>query len=134
MTRECPYHEYQARNPFRSPSWRWNRAEDLVRRGRYYSKKRDDPATGEAVYYLRTRRRGEHDRPSSRWLERYSDLDTAHGLFEQNGLRRLELEARILARQSPAEIANAMSLRAGAIEKYQSVFFDLASIAQETAA
>ena len=48
-TRDCPYYELQRQNPFRKPSWRWDRANDLVNRRRYYSKKRDDTATGIAV-------------------------------------------------------------------------------------
>ena len=133
MANRRPYHEYETQNPLRSPSWRWDRAQDLVRHGRYYSKKRDDPQTGEAVRYLRARRRGEYHSHSSGRTKRYSDLHVAHGIFTENGLRQLEVQSRVLARQTTSEIADAMSMPPGGIKGYKEVFFDLHGCIDATA-
>jgi hypothetical protein len=43
------YPDYLRHCPWRPPDWRWQRALDLVRNGRYFCRSRDDATTGEAV-------------------------------------------------------------------------------------
>jgi len=43
------YPDLQRHSFFRPPDWRWRRAQWLVTRGRYYSRRRDDVETGRAV-------------------------------------------------------------------------------------
>lgn len=123
MTRQQPYHEYQAQNPFRPPDWRWRRARDLVDNGRYYSKKRDDTETGIVVRYMRARRRYE-DR-LFRLKELFPELHAAYGIYEAGKLVEWEIQCRFLARQTPSEIADVMLLRTDAIDMYKSIFFDI---------
>jgi hypothetical protein len=45
--------ELQQENPYRRPTWRWDRATDLVTTGQFFTAEQDDTATGIAVAYLR---------------------------------------------------------------------------------
>ena len=130
MPRQQPYHEYQAQSPFRPPAWRWELACDLVKNGRYYSRKRDDTETGMAVRYIRARRQYE-DRlfKLKTW---FPGLHAAHGVHEAGSQKEWEIQSRILARQTTPEIADVMLLRSDAINMYKSVFFDVSDRLEAT--
>ena len=123
MKREPPYCEYQSHNPFRPPDWRWDRANDLVNRRRYYSKKRDDTATGIAVRYLRDMARCYSELRLRRTKDRYKHVDQAKQLRERSDDRRLEIEARMLARQNDVEIGLQMDLPAATVQAFRDIFF-----------
>jgi hypothetical protein len=118
-----PFPEIQRDNPFRRPTWRWDRANDLVDSGRYYSRRRDDTATGIAVGYLRDLARCRSARRLERVLDRYQHLHRARQVWEHSGGERLEIETRILARESDVAIAFEMDLPPSTIQAYRDVFF-----------
>jgi hypothetical protein len=122
ITSGIRWHEYQRYNPVRPPDWRWTRAWSIVHYGRYYSRKRDDGITGRLVRFFRGLLRQEEtllpydERP---------DLVAAQDLWKNGGLRRCELESRILARQSDEEIAARLKIAPGAVQAYADTFFDV---------
>lgn len=126
-TRERPYYELQRQNPFRQPSWRWVRANDLINRGMYYSQRRDDPSTGIAVAYLRETNRCLSDLRLRRMRERFRHVAQAHHIWQSAGATRLEVEARILARQNDVEIGLELKQPAATIQAYADLFFDIRS-------
>ena len=131
VKREPPYWEYQARNPFRPPDWRFRRARNLVENGRYYSTKRDDTQTGIALRYLRARRQYEDCLFRLRSL--FPGLHAAYGIRQTGGLPECELQSRILARQATPEIASATLLDSSTVDSYKSVFFDISARLESTA-
>jgi hypothetical protein len=52
-------------------------------------------------------------------------LHAAHRLFEAGGLVRFIVQARLLARQSPCEVARLTSLESAVIETFESIFFEV---------
>ena len=123
--RSPTFPEQQQLNPCRQPSWRWGRASDLVKTGRYLSRKRDDEATGIAVHYLREINRCRSSRRLRRVKNRFRFVAEAREIWEAHGEVRLELESRVLARQSDVAIALAMDLPAETLQAYCDLFFDL---------
>lgn len=123
--RRRPYYELQRQNPFRKPSWRWDRANDLVKGGRYYSKKRDDVTTGITVAYLRDMSRCYSQLRLKRVKDRYKHVDQARQLWEGLDDRRLEIETRILAKQNDVEIGLQMDLPAATVQAFRDIFFHI---------
>jgi hypothetical protein len=122
--RRLPFFQREQNDPFRSPSWRWNRAVSLVEGGGYFSSKRDDVATGIAVHYLQDLRRCRSDRRINRVKRRYEHLDRAL-LIWQSGADRFELEARILARQTDFGVGLEMVLPPATVQAYADLFYDI---------
>lgn len=120
-----PFYESAALNPFRRPCWRWDRANDLLSTGRNYSRKRDDPATGIAVLYLREIRRCLSDLRLRRVKRRFRHVDRAHEIWNNTREQRLELETRILARQTDTGIGLAMKLPRETIQAYRDLHFSV---------
>ena len=104
---------------------RWNRAFALVMNGRYISRRRDDPETGQAVRFLRELVKPVQD--LKRLATQMPDLWSGHEIRMGPPDQRIELESRILARQSSTEIAERLDVSAGAIDAYESAFFDVRS-------
>jgi hypothetical protein len=118
--------DLQRHNPLREPSWRWRRALSLVARGRYFSRHRDDPETGRAVHYLRALARCPQGIPSARVVKRYPEIYEAHRLHEDGGTTRMLVEARLLARQPPDEIARLTGVAGAVIDAYEALHFNIA--------
>jgi hypothetical protein len=116
------YPELQKHSPVRRPEWRWRRARVLVERHQYFSPRRDDDATGRAVGYMQ--RLGRSTRTHSA-KKHFPDIEVAHGLYREGGAMRVLLEARILARQSPSEIARVTELPSEVIVTYEALFFNV---------
>ncbi len=123
--RRIPWNQQQAKNPFRPPDWRWQRAHDLVTAGRYYSRKRDDDETGVAVQYLREQLRSVTRHAREVTLQKFAFVSEAEALWNSATLRRLELESRILAGQSDVAAGDAMEAFAPTVQAYQDLFFDV---------
>lgn len=121
----CPisWSEYQRNNPMRSLDWRWSRSWALVRHSRYFCRKRDDEVTGRAVRFLRQLLNTPQDTASIK--RKYPDLAAAHSIRTGPEDTRIELEARILARQSPEEIAKSLSVSPSSVRTYVAIFFDV---------
>lgn len=98
-------------NPFTPLSWRWEAAEQLLRQ----SDRNLDPhyqVTRDALAYLKTGDR-----------LKYPEIHTAHQIFEEDRLRRAELESRILVGQSDLEIAEYCNLTPEVVQVYADLFF-----------
>lgn len=115
--------EQQQVNPWRRPTWRWERAEHLVRAGRYVSRKRDDIPTAIAVNYIREINRSVSELRLERVRDRFQHLAQAHDIWQAAGAERLEVETRILARQTDVEIGLEMALPAPTVQAYRDIFF-----------
>jgi len=55
----------------------------------------------------------------------FPEIYAAYRLSEEGGPKRLEIEARLLARQSPGEIAERVGLPAAVVETYEALFFQV---------
>jgi hypothetical protein len=120
------YPELLRYSPFCSPDWRWARAHDLVRRGRYFTRRRDDAWTGRAVHYLRALQRCRRESHREKLALAYPDVHAARSFHEQGGPTALEVQARLLAGQTTDEAARAASAPAEVIAAYEALFFQVA--------
>lgn len=125
MARRLTFPEQQRFNPFRRPSWCWDRAQELIRTGQYYSRKRDDAATGIVVEYLREITQCRSELRLKRIKDRFRHLALAQDIWQSAGTRRLEIELRILARQNDTEIGLEMDIPAATSQAYRDIYFDI---------
>jgi hypothetical protein len=118
------YSTLQQHSPFRSPDWRWRRAEWLVANGCNFSRRRDDEETGCAVRYLHALARYRGGVPSPDVVRRFPFVVEACQLHGNDSKIRMFVEARILARQTSSEIAELTGVSADVVDTYESLFFD----------
>jgi hypothetical protein len=123
--RRVPFNEMVRFDAMRSADWRWQRAWWHVWEDRRFCPGRDDEATGRAVAFLRASQRCNTKRQFSGLRRRDPDLYAAHALQESQSRTRMEIEARLLAGQSVAEVANRTSLPMAVIEVFEKVFFNV---------
>ena len=111
---------YQRWHPQRSVDWRWRRAKRLVRDDRWPVAGADDDWTIDAFRYASARRcrTGIY-----RFNRRMIDLHEAHKLSKLDSPLCWELEARILAREDIAVVADKTGIAADTIRAYAAVFF-----------
>lgn len=117
--------EIQKFNPARSVSWRWERARWLVSKRRRFSHSHDDETTERAVRYLRERARGRSANLGSVVRKHFQDIHLACQLHENGGASQLLVEARILARQTSAEIGLLTSVPPEVVSAYEALFFQV---------
>ena len=115
----------QTGNPLRHPDWRWRRAKAVVARNGRCSPRKDDAVTILLAAYLREAARCRSARQRDRLAVRRPGLGEAIELRETGGLRRAEVEARILAGQTDDEIALAVDVSAAGVSWYEQAFFDV---------
>jgi hypothetical protein len=109
--------EIQEFNALRSPAWRWERACELRNQGQALSFERDGSRTEYVYRYLTT---------TLDWGRAADpDLHAAIEIYQRGGERRMLIEARILARQSTAEIAARYDLPVEVVAIYEEAFFDV---------
>src|SRR5262245_56926215 len=92
-------------DPLRRVDWRWRYAQALVGAGRRISRRRDDPAVIDVVRYLRALAQCHGTRECEVVRRRWPAISAANQLVEVGGERLWEVQARVLAGQSDAEIA-----------------------------
>ena len=111
---------YARWHPQRSVDWRRRRAVRLVRDDRWPVAGADDDWTIDAYRYARARRcrTGIY-----RFSRRMIDLHEAHKLSKLDSPLRWELEARILAREGIAVVADKTGIAADTIRAYAATFF-----------
>lgn len=114
------YRYYQRHSILCPPDWRWQRAQNLVSRGRYFSRRRDDELTGQAMHYLQLLRR----RPA-RAKRLFSDIDAAKAWHTAGGPMVVQLQARLLAAQTPNEIACILGVTAEQGFVYEQLFYNV---------
>jgi len=120
------YPDFQRRNPFRKPDWRWTRAWELFNSGQYYSPNRDDVATSRALSFVRAEFGISTPGYRRRLMRRLGDVAAAHRIQGgPNGIR-LEIEARILARQTAQQIGRRVGLPADVIVTFETLFCNIA--------
>jgi hypothetical protein len=116
----CPH------DPFRPPDRRWRRCLYLLRHRHRPFIDHDDDATRAGWRYLREGRVCRNRRDHDRLAERHPAVAPAHHLYSREAsLRRAEVEARLLARQSDEDVAAQCSLSAAAVRAYHDLFFQV---------
>jgi hypothetical protein len=114
------YPDLQKHSFSRSPDWRWRRANYLVDQGRRVFSDRDDADTAQAVRFLRW---------SARWHKlatadhQFGAVYAAHQLHLAGGHAAWHVQARLLAREEPAEIARHTGIPVGIVDHYERLFF-----------
>ncbi len=101
----------------RQPHWRWLLAQN-------YEKSRRDPEV-QMDKWIGAASRKVLTLVTVKSTAKRKAIDQAEQIWEQNGVTRWELEARLLANQTVAAVANAMSLPELVVEAYEAVFFDV---------
>lgn len=111
-------------NPVRPVDWRWRAALQVVRNGEPLPDDCDDEAIHLAVRYLKAIGDcGECEPPGL--PPELATVRSAHRLRTTAGAQTWMVEARILARQKPNEIAPRVSLKADVVAMYESLFFSV---------
>ncbi|HBL45858.1 MAG TPA: hypothetical protein DDZ90_20970 [Planctomycetaceae bacterium] len=98
-------------DPFALPSWRWDVAEQLCNQPGLKAVP-EDQITRDALSYLKTGDR-----------QKFPEIQTSYQIFKEDGLRRAELEPRILVGQSDSEIAGFCKLTPAVVQVYADLFF-----------
>jgi hypothetical protein len=119
------YPALQRHSVCRSPAWRWQRARAIVAQGLTCTARTDDPPTRRVVEYLRACELPLSGSQAQGGVPADAVLYAAHRLYEAEGLVRFIVRARLLARQSPAEVARLTSLETAVIETFEAIFFEV---------
>jgi hypothetical protein len=119
------YPALQRHSVCRSPAWRWQRARAIVEQGLTCTARTDDASTRRVVEYLRACGLSLVGSQTQGGVPADEVLHAAHRLFEVGGLVRFIVQARLLARQSPCEVARLTSFEPAVIETFASIFFDV---------
>jgi hypothetical protein len=115
----------QRHSVFRSPDWRWKRALAVVDQDVVCSERTDDVPTLRAVEYLRAGEQPLSGSQSPGVVPSDRSLHAAQRLYEARVLSRFIVQARLLARQSPSEVARLTSFEPAVIETFESIFFEV---------
>ena len=121
--KRTPHYQLHKSHPARNPSWRWDRASNLVQNGRNFSKMRDDLATGIAVRYVREVAKSFSANRLRRIKSEFQHIVTAQEIWQEAGSTRLELECRILSRQTSTAIHFEIQLPAESVQAYRDLFY-----------
>ena len=115
---------YDVATPYLSPGSRWQRALRLVQAGRRPSPQYHDEWVGRAFGFVCQRRGLEFSGmdDTSSWL---AAIETAWQVYRQRNLDTAILEARLLAKEPIADIANRSSLPKEAVLAFAKLFFDV---------
>ena len=119
------YPALQRHSVCRSPAWRWQRARAIVEQGLTCTARTDDASTRRVVEYLRACGLSLVGSQTQGGVPADEVLHAAHRLFEVGGLVRFIVQARLLARQSPCEVARLTSFEPAVIETFESIFFEV---------
>jgi hypothetical protein len=121
---------YSARNPRRPVDWRWQRAA-LAAAGEYpLSRRRDgDPWVARAARFLREQEACKTELDLAELSERHPVVYWAHDIWYTHGDSgnpvRSEVEARLVAADTPANIARRVATDTDVIEAYERLFFNV---------
>lgn len=125
------YAAYQRYNVFRRPDWRWERVRAICERyptpGR--ASRRDDDYVKSAKNFLLRWRRIDTRADRDQLFFDYPGLFYAHEIYEKSHEDfepKAMMEARLLARQDPGQIAEVLCTRPETVEWYEAMFFNVA--------
>jgi len=113
--------DYRRHNPRRQLDWRWQRASQLINYGEEPDPVYEDGWTRRACEY----RRMTVDHSTETLANAMPDIYAACQLKAIGGAPCWELEARILARETPEVIESKTGVIATVIECYQKMFFNV---------
>jgi hypothetical protein len=119
------YPAQQRHSVVQSPAWRWQRAQAIVEKALACTARTDDAPTRRVVEYLRACELPLGGSQAQGGVPIDAVLYAAHRLYEAEGLVRFIVQARLLARQSPAEVARLTSLEPALIEAFEAIFFEV---------
>jgi hypothetical protein len=109
----------------RSPAWRWKRARAIVEQGLTCTARTDDLTTRRVVEHLRACGLSLGGSQTQGGVPADAVLHAAHRLYEAGGLVRFIVQARLVARQSPCEVARLTSFDPAVIETFEASFFEV---------
>jgi hypothetical protein len=112
--------------PLPAPDRRWRAALRLAAKPRSAKRRSANRVVAEAVEYLRAVANCATDGERAAAAEKWSAISQALAVFQANSLQRWELEARVLAGQTIAEIAIHCNLASGVVAAYRRLFFSVA--------
>jgi hypothetical protein len=126
--------ELSPRNPFRPLHWRWERAGEAIKE-RSLSRNNDGVWVRRAYRFRRHLQTSQGEAALAILADEMPDLYWAHQLYvkktsagdtaSQEGHLTGEIEARLLADQSHAAIADRFGIEAGTITAYEAIFFNV---------
>ncbi|MES2793560.1 MAG: hypothetical protein V4719_28360 [Planctomycetota bacterium] len=119
------YPDYGPLLPTSGPDWRWARALEIISSGKNASLERDGPDIVRAIGFIRKTCEVVTAKPMRRLFKDDPDLALAYRFANEGGHRELELQCRILARESSGVIAVEMGLTKSIVETYCLMFFDV---------
>lgn len=108
-------------DPFTPPDWRALDATRLAAGEKTKWAEEDDAAVQEYADFLRRAAVGQSDRQLVDEAEQ-SAMAIAHELYREHGLRRAEIEARLVAGQSDEEIAETCGVPPDVVAAYERLF------------
>jgi len=120
---ELPFHA-SAWDPFLPVDWRARDAESVIAGEGTEWAHADDPYVAGYAAYLRSLAAGDVE-PVPAAASQWSAIRTAHEIAQRDNPRRWEIQARLLAKQSDAEIAVRCSLSPDVISYYETFFFNV---------
>jgi hypothetical protein len=109
----------------RSPAWRWQRARAIVEQRLTCTARTDDAPTRRVVEYLQASALPLGGSQAQDGVPADAVLHAAHRFYEAGGLVRFIVQARLLARQSPSDVARLTSFEPAVIECFESIFFEV---------
>jgi hypothetical protein len=113
-------------SPFRSPAWRWDRANWLYEHGGPTDKRFDDAWVARARDFLAARGRRAEAQPTRRHHRHDPHIQAALDLWQADPpAPRWRLEARLLTGAPLDEVARLCDLSVEAIETFHQLFFDV---------
>lgn len=117
--------------PSRDPAWKWQRVLGIVRDDQPEADDVLDSKEGaawirRALAFYRSFRREENPLRNHELISQFGDIFTAYEFYRDHGTyMRSEIEASVLARATPEEIAMSCACTAAAIRAYEALFFDV---------
>jgi hypothetical protein len=117
--------DFQRHNPFREPDWRWRAATEALQQRRRL-RRCEDSEIKKCLKYLLALDWADTDACRLKVHRRWPELAAAREIYLLGGVRRDELEARLLSDQT-ISIQQKMGISAGIVDAYVSVFFDVAT-------
>ena len=121
--------DYQHFDPFRTPQWRWQRAEQLAADQAKHHRRRsrpEDPLVLAPAEYLKALAAAETPGLVEAAQRRWPEIALAHAFYRENRATRWMIEAYLLAGLSASVIATRVPLDPAVVECYADLFFDVA--------
>lgn len=123
--KQTPFHESQRYNPIRSVDWRWQRAMRLTENHKRLTHRLDDNETLAAAKFIRASGRCQTDKENARLATKMPSVAAAQAIHVSEPARRIEIQMRLLAGQSPAEIAERLGCATASIDMYEALFYNV---------